>query len=150
MYVVKESRDMTSFYRFIYDFQFQKWFVVYQIVNILKQIACENKLINYRNLKKACDSQKPLKAVTRAPPSVPDVLNYAISYVRLIYVVLYQKLIFNKWDSKFNHISLKGCEGDDYKFFWKNWLLSSSKLINTPTIILVIKLEFRRAPGTDG
>ena len=32
MYVVKESRDMTSFYRFIYDFQFQKWFVVYQIV----------------------------------------------------------------------------------------------------------------------
>ena len=29
MYVVKESRDMPSFYRFIYDFQFQKWFVVY-------------------------------------------------------------------------------------------------------------------------
>ena len=29
MYVVKESRDMASFDRFIYDFQFQKWFVVY-------------------------------------------------------------------------------------------------------------------------
>ena len=29
MYIVKESRDMTSFYRFIYDFQYQKWFAVY-------------------------------------------------------------------------------------------------------------------------
>ena len=59
-----------------------------KISNILTQIACENKLINVRNLKKALDSQILLKAVTRAPPSVPDVLNNAISYVRLIYVVL--------------------------------------------------------------
>ena len=28
MYVVKESRDMTSFYRFITNFQIQKLFVV--------------------------------------------------------------------------------------------------------------------------
>ena len=52
MYVVKESRDMSSFYRFIYDFQFQNDLLFIKILNILKQIACENKLINYRNLKR--------------------------------------------------------------------------------------------------
>ena len=57
------------------------------ILNKLKQIARESKLINYSDLKRQ-NSQKLLKAVTRVPPSVPDVLNYAISYVRLVYVVL--------------------------------------------------------------
>ena len=52
-----------------------------KILNILEQIACENKLINYRNLKKTFDSQKRLKAVTRAPPSVPDVLNTVTQYL---------------------------------------------------------------------
>ena len=61
MYVVKESRDMTSFYRFIYYFQFLKWFVVNKILNILKQIACENKLINCRNLKRLLIVKKVLK-----------------------------------------------------------------------------------------
>ena len=69
-------------FNFINDLLFIK------ILNILKQIACENKLINCRNLKKAFDSQKLLKAVTRAPPLVLDVLNHAISYVQLIYVGL--------------------------------------------------------------
>ena len=40
MYVVKDNRYMTSFYSFIYDFQFQK-------MNILQQISCENKFIKY-------------------------------------------------------------------------------------------------------
>ena len=52
MYIVKESRDMTSFYRFIYDFQFKNDLLFIKILNILKQIACENKLIYYRNLKR--------------------------------------------------------------------------------------------------
>ena len=52
MYVVKESRDMTSFYRFIYDFQFQKWLLFINMLNRLEKIACENKLINCRNLKR--------------------------------------------------------------------------------------------------
>ena len=43
MYDVKESCDMTFLYRFIYDFQFQKWFMFIKMFNILKQIACENK-----------------------------------------------------------------------------------------------------------
>ena len=30
------------------------------------------------------------------------------------------------------------------------WQIIWSKLINTPNIILVVKLEFRRAPGTNG
>ena len=87
MYVVKESRDMPSFYRLIYDFQFQKWFLCIKTLNILKQIACENKLINYCNLQRLL-IVKTSKALMRAPPSVPDVLNYAISYVRLVYVVI--------------------------------------------------------------
>ena len=69
-------------------FIFKNDLLFIKILNILKQIAWKNKLINYRNFKKVLDSQKLLKAVTRAPPSVPDVLNYAISYVQLIYVVL--------------------------------------------------------------
>ena len=69
-------------------FNFKNDLFCIKILNTLKQIACENNLINYRNLKKAFDSQKLLKAVTRAPPSVPDVLYYAISYIRLVYVVL--------------------------------------------------------------
>ena len=70
-------------------FNFKNDLLFIKILNIRKQIACDNKLIKYRNLKtKALDSQKLLKAVTRAPPSVPDVLNYAISDVRLIYEVL--------------------------------------------------------------
>ena len=51
MYVVKESRDMTSFHRFIYDFQFQKNdLLLIKILNILEQVACKNKLINNHNL----------------------------------------------------------------------------------------------------
>ena len=41
MYVVKERRNMTSFYSFIYDFQFQKWVEWFNILNILKTIACK-------------------------------------------------------------------------------------------------------------
>ena len=46
MYVAKDSRDMTSFYPFIYDFQFKKLFVVnqnfeYTLTN------CLRKQINY-------------------------------------------------------------------------------------------------------
>ena len=52
MYVVNDSRDMTSFYRFMYDFQFQGDLLFIKILNILKQIVCENKFINYRNLKR--------------------------------------------------------------------------------------------------
>ena len=32
----------------------------------------------------------------------------------------------------------------------KELTIKSSKLIKTPNVILVIKLEFRRAPGTNG
>ena len=52
MNVVKESHDMASFYRCIYDVQFQNDLLFIKILNILKRIACENKLINYRNLKR--------------------------------------------------------------------------------------------------
>ena len=52
MCVVKESRDMTSFYRFIYDFQFKNDLLLIKILNILKQIACENNLVNFRYLKR--------------------------------------------------------------------------------------------------
>ena len=69
-------------------FNFKNDLLLIKILKILKKIACENKFINFRYLKNAFDSEKRIKAVTRAPPSVPGVLNYAISYVRLIYVVL--------------------------------------------------------------
>ena len=59
-------------------FNFKNDLLFIKILNTLKQIACKYKLINYRNLKKVFDSQKRLKAVTRAPPSVPDILNYTI------------------------------------------------------------------------
>ena len=59
-----------------------------KMLNILKEIARENKLINYRNIKRPLIVKNFLKVVTRAPSSVPNVINYAISYVRLIYVVL--------------------------------------------------------------
>ena len=52
MNVVKESRDMTSFYRLFMIFNFRNDLLFFKILNILKQIACENKLINYRNLKR--------------------------------------------------------------------------------------------------
>ena len=54
MYVVKESRDMTSFYRFnlFMIFSFKNDLLFIKILNIPKQIACDNKLINYRNLKR--------------------------------------------------------------------------------------------------
>ena len=69
-------------------FNFKNDLLFITILNTLKQVDCKNKLINYRNLEKSFDSQKRLKAVTSAPPSVPYILNYAISYERLIYVVL--------------------------------------------------------------
>ena len=96
-------------------FSFKDDMLFIKIFNILKQIACENEFITNRNFKKALDSHTHLTAVTRAPPSVPDFVNYAISYVWLMYVVHQQKLIFNKKDSKFNQISLQGWKGDDYK-----------------------------------
>ena len=52
MYVVKESRDMTSFYVLFMIFNFKNDLLCFKILNILKQIACENKLINYRNFKR--------------------------------------------------------------------------------------------------
>ena len=52
MYVVKESPDMTAFNRFIHDFQYKNDLLFIKILNIFKQVACENKLINYRNLKR--------------------------------------------------------------------------------------------------
>ena len=51
MYVDNESRDMTSFYRFLI-FNFKNDLLLINILNILKQIACENKFINSRNLKR--------------------------------------------------------------------------------------------------
>ena len=68
-------------------FNFKNDLLFIKMLNILKQIACENKYINFCNLK-AFDSQTLLKAVTRAPPSEPDVLNYTISFERMVYVVL--------------------------------------------------------------
>ena len=70
----------------IFNFKDDLFFI--KILNILKQIAWENEFINFRNLKKAFDSQTLLTAVTRAPTSVSDLVNYAISYVRLMYVAL--------------------------------------------------------------
>ena len=52
MYVVKESRDMTSFTVLFMIFNFKSDLLCIKILNILKQIACENKLINYCNLKR--------------------------------------------------------------------------------------------------
>ena len=67
-----------------------------------------------------------------------------------MYVVLYQKLISHKWVPKFNHISFKRWKVDDDTKFWQNWQISWSNLINAHNILLIIKLELRRAPGTDG
>ena len=69
-------------------FNFKDDLLFIQILNILKQISCENKFINYLNLRRLFYSQTLLKAESRAPPSVPDVIDCAIFYVRLIYVVL--------------------------------------------------------------
>ena len=59
-----------------------------KILNILKQIGCGTNLLIIVILKNAFDSQTLLTAVTRAPPSVSDIVNYAIAYVRLMYVVI--------------------------------------------------------------
>ena len=53
MNVVKESRDMASFYPVLFMiFNFKNDVLCFKILNILKQITCENKLINYRNFKR--------------------------------------------------------------------------------------------------
>ena len=69
-------------------FNFKDDLLLIKILNILKQIACEKKSINYRKLKRLLIVKIFLKAVTRAPHSAPDVLDYEISYVRLMYAFL--------------------------------------------------------------
>ena len=121
-----------------------------KILNIFLKTNClPNVLINNCLFQEAFDSSTLLIAVTRAPPSVLDNVNYVISYVRFLFVVLHQRLISNKQHSNSNQISLKGLEEDDYTKFGKDGQTSWSKLINTQNSILVIKLEFRRAPGTN-
>ena len=105
-------------------FLFKDGLLFIKIMNILKQIACKTNLLIIVLKKRLLTAATLLTAVTRAPPSVPDVVNCAICYMRLMYVVLYQKFNFHNWDSKFNQISFKGWEGDDYTTFWKNWQMS--------------------------
>ena len=66
-----------------------------KIVNKLKHIACQMNLLIIVPYKKVFDSPTLLTTVMRVPPSVPDAVNCAISYMRLMYVVLYQMFIFN-------------------------------------------------------
>ena len=52
MYVIKDSRDMTSINCLFIIFYFKIDFLFIKISNILQQIACKNEFTNYRNLKR--------------------------------------------------------------------------------------------------